>query len=74
MADPKGKRRMLGPEPWADRAEWMDRDESIRARKRLYGSTRIRMIPKQDPEDSGSSGDMPQEPPSNPLTKEDGNG
>jgi len=48
MADKKKKRRMMDPEPWADRVEWMDREEAIRERQRLYGSTRIRMIPKRD--------------------------
>ena len=50
MANPKKKPRMFGPEPWADRVEWMEGDEAIRVRKWLYGSTRIRMIPKRDEE------------------------
>ena len=48
MSDTKKKRRMMEPEPWADRVKWMEGEEAIRERQRLYGSIRIRMIPKQD--------------------------
>ena len=48
MADKKKKPRMIDPEPWADRAEWMEGEKAIRERQRLYGSVRIRMIPKRN--------------------------
>ena len=51
MADSKKKPRMYGPEPWADRVEWMEGEDAIRERQRIYGSIRIRMIPKRDPDD-----------------------
>ena len=51
MADSKKKPRMFKREAWADRVTWMSREEAIRERQRIYGSTRIRMIPKRDPEE-----------------------
>ena len=39
----------------------MDREESIRERQRLYGSKRVRMIPKGDPDDKPETEDTTKE-------------
>jgi len=48
MSDTKKKQRWKEPEPWADRVTWMPKEKAIRERQRLYGSTRIRLIPKKE--------------------------
>ena len=48
MADSKPKRRIVEPETWIPADGWMTKERAIPARQELYGSTRIRLIPKKE--------------------------
>lgn len=61
MADSKDKPRYKDPEPWAHKVRWLEPEEARRERQRVYGSTRIRMIPKRYPDGTPEAEDTAKE-------------